>query len=59
MVRFLSCEPLLGPLDLETFLERETPKSIMGNCGWKRELLFDWVMVGGESGLGARPMHPD
>ena len=21
--------------------------------------LFDWVMVGGESGLGARPMHPD
>lgn len=37
-VRFLSCEPLLAPLDL-------TP--------WLRWL--DWVIVGGESGRGARP----
>ncbi|MER7710611.1 phage Gp37/Gp68 family protein [Streptomyces werraensis] len=40
-VRFLSCEPLLGPLaDLD---------------------LSDihWVIVGGESGLGARPMRPE
>lgn len=39
-VRFLSCEPLLGPiqqLDLEG---------------------IDWVIVGGESGPGARPMNP-
>jgi protein gp37 len=39
-VRFLSVEPLLGPLpDLDL-------KSV------------DWVIVGGESGPAARPMHP-
>src|SRR5438132_14423827 len=37
-VRFLSCEPLIGPVeDLD-------PRGI------------DWVIVGGESGPGARPM---
>ncbi len=39
-VRFLSCEPLLGPLDLD--LES-----------------VDWVIVGGESGIGYRPMNLD
>jgi protein gp37 len=39
-VRFLSCEPLLGPL------ERLPLKKI------------DWVIVGGESGPGARDMKP-
>jgi len=38
-VRFLSCEPLIGPLDALPL------KSI------------DWVIVGGESGPGARPMQ--
>lgn len=38
-VRFLSCEPLLGPVDL------------MGAHG------IDWVICGGESGPGARPMQ--
>lgn len=37
-VRFLSCEPLLGPLKLP----------LDG---------IHWVIVGGESGQGARPMH--
>jgi protein gp37 len=40
-IRFLSCEPLLGPL---------------------HELDLDglgWVIVGGESGPGSRPMKPD
>ncbi len=37
-VRFLSCEPLLGPLD-------DLP--LVG---------IDWVIVGGESGHGARPI---
>lgn len=41
-VRFLSCEPLLGPVDLRP---------------WASDI--DWVIVGGESGVGARPMHPD
>jgi protein gp37 len=39
-VRFLSCEPLIGPLD---------------------DLQLDglhWVIVGGESGPGSRPMEP-
>ena len=24
-----------------------------------KDLLIDWVICGGESGTGARPMHPD
>lgn len=40
--RFLSMEPLLGPVDLT---------GLLGG--------IDWVIVGGESGGGARPMHPD
>lgn len=43
-VRFLSCEPLLAPLDLT------------GVLGPKR---INWVIVGGESGHGARPMSED
>src|SRR5438132_2487081 len=39
-VRFLSVEPLLGPVSLD----------LTG---------IDWVIVGGESGPHARPMHPD
>jgi len=46
-VRFLSCEPLLGPLDLRTWFRRRGLYPI------------DWVIAGGESGPGARPMHPD
>lgn len=44
-VRFWSCEPLLGPVDAGPWL-----------CG---QGALDWVIVGGESGRGARPMHPD
>jgi protein gp37 len=43
--RFLSCEPLLGPIDLLSV--------VFGLNG------IDWVIVGGESGRGARPMRPD
>ncbi len=39
-VRFVSCEPLLGPIDLH-----------------KCEFSLDWVIVGAESGPGARPMR--
>lgn len=42
-VRFASCEPLLGPLDIRPWLDGG----------------LDWVIAGGESGPGARPMHPD
>jgi protein gp37 len=46
-VRFLSCEPLLGPVDL--FATR---------TGYHRNpaYVLDWVIVGGESGPRARPM---
>lgn len=46
-VRFLSCEPLLGPVNLEP---------------WFRHAGFhpiDWIIAGGESGANSRPMHPD
>lgn len=46
-VRFLSCEPLLGPVDLRKYLRR-------GENGMR----VDWVIAGGESGPGARPMDP-
>jgi protein gp37 len=39
-VKFLSIEPMLGPLEDIDLSE------------------IDWVIVGGESGPGARPMHP-
>ncbi|KWC56520.1 phage Gp37/Gp68 family protein [Burkholderia ubonensis] len=46
-VRFLSMEPLLGPVDLcrAHIAQVKLPR-------------VDWVIVGGESGRGARPMHP-
>jgi protein gp37 len=42
-VRFLSCEPLLGPLDLRHVLRGDR---------------VNWVIAGGESGHRARPMDP-
>lgn len=55
-VRFLSCEPLLGPVDIDGWLwEDDGPNYRNGN----RVLGIDWVICGGESGHGARPMHPD
>lgn len=50
-VRFLSMEPLLGPVNLAPYLY-----NIYLDNG---EQPVDWVIVGGESGPGARPMHPD
>ncbi|MCC7419829.1 MAG: DUF5131 family protein [Planctomycetaceae bacterium] len=56
-VRFLSCEPLLGPLDLAQWLAIERDR----NGAWRRksklheEPQIGWVIVGGESGHGARP----
>lgn len=49
-VRFLSCEPLLGPIDLDTQPWRPIGEDLAQ---------IDWVIVGGESGRSARPMHPD
>lgn len=52
-VRFLSMEPLLGPVDLRPWI----------GAGWAGPggawcQGVQWVIAGGESGPGARPMHP-
>lgn len=49
-VRFISAEPLLGPMDIANYL-RDLP--IKG----RRRL--DWVIAGGESGPHARPSKPE
>ena len=49
--RFVSVEPMLGPVDLE--------KNISEHCLIKPAAFLDWVICGGESGPGARPMYPD
>lgn len=84
-VRWLSCEPLLGPVDLEQAWHGENAldSECWGECNWcrngpdfpplhncqsncqsdadaeKGRSGLDWIIVGGESGSGARPMHPD
>lgn len=61
-VRFISYEPALGPIDLDS--ESENGLHALG-CGCNecrrhgKSRGLDWVIVGGESGPGARPMHPD
>ena len=59
-VRFLSVEPMLGPIELEDmgWLGCETYHSTMATpdgSGIVYEHGVDWVIVGGESGNGARP----
>lgn len=73
-VRWLSCEPLLGPVNLLSVPDGECGQAgpavvhhghsyptdygtgIEYDC--MHEPGIDWVVVGGESGPGARPMHP-
>lgn len=68
-VRWISAEPLLGPVDLRYI---EFPNARGGEECWDAldlhdlpedadtcKALLDWVVVGGESGAGSRPMHPD
>lgn len=55
-VRFLSCEPLLGPVEFSDVTKRSDAVHQLG----KKSLDgIHWVIVGGESGHAARPMHPD
>lgn len=49
-VRFVSAEPLLGPIDFHgEWIDR-----VAGN-----DPELNWIIVGGESGHNARPVHPD
>ena len=79
-VRFVSAEPLLGPISLDTAWHGESclDSECWGECAWcekgypplwncqrgkgeweRGRSGIDWVIVGGESGPSARPMHPD
>jgi protein gp37 len=64
-VRFVSIEPMLGPVDLTRIVyDRQTViDAIRGLHGWPLPHTdgpkLDWVICGGETGPGARPMHPD
>ncbi|VWC80623.1 phage Gp37Gp68 [Burkholderia contaminans] len=80
--RFLSMEPLLGPVDLRAWFdptgvccmrEMQSCEDCPADAPWIHGPTteyaedgtgfsspeIDWVIVGGESGPGARPMHPD
>ena len=70
--RFLSIEPMLGPIELdnveyapgdflnvlslEEWVGLEGEPEVQNSPG--AGALVDWVIVGGESGPNARPMHP-
>ena len=70
-VRWISAEPLLGPINLTRL---DATQTLASDClrgirvmpdrdrepidGDKPLAPIDWVVVGGESGPGARPMHP-
>lgn len=69
-VRFLSCEPLIGPVDLRSICNghyfqnpltgdrwHETPEGL-GGASDQNGARIHWVICGGESGPNARPMHP-
>ena len=66
-VRFVSAEPLLGRIDLDAI---QIPGAREGlRCSALRrahddrfgssDILLDWVIVGGESGTGARPCNAE
>ncbi|HZX85692.1 MAG TPA: phage Gp37/Gp68 family protein [Reyranella sp.] len=69
-VRFLSIEPMLGPIQLGLQCENWSDDIVTDPETGARECCkacdftgignsIDWVIVGGESGPSARPMHPD
>lgn len=76
--RFISLEPMLGPVDLTQFITNSAPKALnmlsrfygpngFDPTGTQIEvsrivpaiIKLSGVILGGESGLNARPMHPD
>ncbi len=71
-VRWLSMEPLLGQVDLtgvvlppswvyQPLLGVRFDPMMPPTYGGEEEATpkLDWIVLGGESGRGARPMHPD
>ena len=63
-VRFVSVEPMMGPVDLGRWLMRyglgyAREAGLGANLAGFTGVPTRWVICGGESGRGARPMHPD
>lgn len=66
-VRFVSVEPMLGPVDLARIkLSQHTTFDCLATYAYSNPNhvpyqgnRLDWVILGGETGPGARPMHPD
>lgn len=69
-IRWVSAEPLLGPLDLTAICYERTAtyEDILDalfceddpeDCHPIGTATIDWVVAGGESGAGARSLHPD
>lgn len=71
VVRFLSVEPLLGSVNLKRIMSENGSAfyDVLTNNRYlrytklkdpaKKPGKIDWVIVGGESGHNARPMHPE
>ncbi|MCM5689204.1 phage Gp37/Gp68 family protein [Sinorhizobium meliloti] len=55
-IRWISAEPLLGPVHLKGWCTAAWDGDIRNRKPAPR---LNWVVAGGESGPGARPMHPD
>lgn len=53
-VRFVSLEPLLGPINLRVLVTAAFDGRLDALSGTPK---LDWIIVGGESGHGARPVH--
>ena len=51
-VRFVSVEPMLSPVDISLWF-------VSGYMEPPYDDVLNWVICGGESGPGARPLHPD
>jgi protein gp37 len=67
-IRVLSCEPLIGEIDLRGYLGERCADCLCTTdvCGCIYNLdgevintRISWIICGGESGRNARPMHPD
>lgn len=63
---WVSLKPLLGPVDMtdcangdNALATVDVQPGVDGHVEREHPPLLSWVVVGGESGLGARPMHPD
>jgi len=56
--RFVSIEPMLGPIDFDEFNMIVDVNGKKSFIAWYNEGI-NWIICGGESGSKARPLHPD